>query len=185
MVLNQGYTIFHSYELRDFPNQCTDLLQNYNFLNWLGSKFKVGNRAKASNLIGLLRRFFKTRSCDSRLQAIRYFTTPQWRTNHFCKHRKEYYKGLASIFLTSKDNSSHSNRCETFKFETLFWQAGIRQEIYTPSSFLKKILSVKRFFINDHGNHIAVITVNLNFFSYKLAFCESTVGITVENCLFL
>ena len=53
MVLNQGYTIVQQYELRDCPTQCTDLLQNYNFLNCLGSKFKVGNRAKAANPIGL------------------------------------------------------------------------------------------------------------------------------------
>ena len=48
-----------------------------------------------------------------------------------------------------------------------------------------KILSVKRFFINDHGNPIAAIIVNLNFFSYKLAFCELTVGITIENSISL
>ena len=50
---------------------------------------------------------------------------------------------------------------------------------------MKKILSVRSFFSNDHGNPIAAIIVNLNFFSYKLPFCESTIGITIENCLFL
>ena len=91
---------------------------------------------------------------------------------------------MAAIFLTSKDNSSHSNRCETFKFGTSFWEAGIRQQIYNSSTFLTKILSVKRFFINDHGNPIAAIIVNLNFFSYN-QLAESTVSITTDNCLFL
>ena len=67
---------------------------------------------------------------------VLYYTSMN--NNYFCNHQKEYYKGLVAIFLTSKDNSSHSNRCETFKFETLFWQAEIRQEIYNPVVFWRR-----------------------------------------------
>ena len=49
---------------------------------------------------------------------------------------------------------------------------------------MKKILSVKSFFRNDHGNPIAAIIVNLNFFSYKLPFCESQLALPLRTVYF-